>query len=66
MRSKFASISSKADAFCQRYLNDEYRQLVRTAVAALLFKTHRVIRNNCMSVRKKFPIKAGGEIVART
>jgi Domain of unknown function (DUF6398) len=32
MHSKFASITSKTDAFCQRYLNDEYRQLVRTAV----------------------------------
>jgi PAP2 superfamily len=29
MRSKFASISSKTDAFCQRYLNVEYRQLIR-------------------------------------
>jgi hypothetical protein len=29
MHSKFASITSKTDAFCQRYLNDEYRQLVR-------------------------------------
>ena len=38
MRSKFASITSKTDAFCQRYLNDEYRQLVRTAVAALCRK----------------------------
>ena len=38
MCSKFASISSKTDAFCQRYLNDEYRQLVRTAVAALCRK----------------------------
>jgi hypothetical protein len=38
MRNKFASISSKTDAFCQRYLNDEYRQLVRTAVAALCRK----------------------------
>src|SRR5438876_8305394 len=38
MRSKFASISSKTDAFCQRYLNDEYRQLVRTPVAALCRK----------------------------
>src|ERR1700758_2526701 len=34
MHSKFASITSKTDAFCQRYLNDEYRQLVRTAVAS--------------------------------
>ena len=40
MHSKFAtaSITSKTDAFCQRYLNDEYRQLVRTAVAALCRK----------------------------
>ena len=38
MRSKFASISSKTDTFCQRYLNDEYRQLVRTAIAALCRK----------------------------
>ena len=32
------SPTSKTDAFCQRYLNDEYRQLVRTAVAALCRK----------------------------
>ena len=38
MSSKFASISSKTDAFCQRYLNDEYRRLVRTAIAALCRK----------------------------
>ena len=38
MQSKFASITSKTDAFCQRYLNDEYSQLVRTAVAALCRK----------------------------
>src|ERR1700756_5237031 len=38
MHSKFASITSKTDAFCQRYLNDEYRHLVRTAVAALCRK----------------------------
>ena len=38
MQSKFANITSKTDAFCQRYLNDEYRQLVRTAVAALCRK----------------------------
>ena len=38
MHSKFASITSKTDAFCQRYLNDEYGQLVRTAVAALCRK----------------------------
>src|SRR6266403_6408516 len=38
MHSKFASITSKTDAFCQRYLNDEYRQLVRTALAALCRK----------------------------
>src|SRR5580700_11071681 len=38
MHSKFASITAKTDAFCQRYLNDEYRQLVRTAVAALCRK----------------------------
>ena len=38
MHSKFARITSKTDAFCQRYLNDEYRQLVRTAVAALCRK----------------------------
>src|SRR6266478_2253311 len=38
MHSKFASITSKTDAFCQRYLNAEYRQLVRTAVAALCRK----------------------------
>ena len=38
MHSKFANITSKTDAFCQRYLNDEYRQLVRTAVAALCRK----------------------------
>src|SRR5271165_1445309 len=31
MPSKFASISSKTDAFCQRYLNVEYRQLIRGA-----------------------------------
>ena len=31
-------VTSKTDAFCQRYLNDEYRQLVRTAVAALCRK----------------------------
>ena len=38
MHSKFASITSKTDAFCQRYLNDEYSQLVRIAVAALCRK----------------------------
>src|SRR5260370_5484165 len=38
MQSEFASITSKTDAVCQRYLNDEYRQLVRTAVAALCRK----------------------------
>ena len=38
VHSKFVSITSKTDAFCQRYLNDEYRQLVRTAVAALCRK----------------------------
>ena len=38
VHSKFASITSKTDAFCQRYLHDEYRQLVRTAVAALCRK----------------------------
>ena len=38
MHSKFASITSKTDAFCQRYLNEEYRQLVRTVVGALCRK----------------------------
>jgi hypothetical protein len=38
MRSKFAGITTKTDAFCQEYLNDEYMQFVRLAVAALCRK----------------------------
>lgn len=38
MRRKFAAITTKADAFCQQYLNEEYMQLIRLGVAALCRK----------------------------
>lgn len=38
MRSKFISITVKTDAFCQEYLNEEYKQLIRRVVATLCRK----------------------------
>ena len=38
MRSKFISITDKTDAFCQEYLNEEYKRLIRRTVAALCRK----------------------------
>jgi len=40
MHSKFASITSKTDPFFQRYLNDEYRQLVRQRLQHCAAKDH--------------------------
>lgn len=38
LRPKFDAITAKTDAFCQQHLDDEYRALVRKAVAALCRK----------------------------
>lgn len=38
MQEKFDSLAAKTDAFCQQYLNAEYQQLARTALAALARK----------------------------
>src|ERR1022692_4148775 len=38
MRRKFDGITAKTDAFCHQYLNEEYMQFVRLAVAALCRK----------------------------
>lgn len=38
MQDKFDSIRKETDAFCEQYLNDEYKQLVRFAIAALCRK----------------------------
>lgn len=38
LREKFDTIALSADAFCEQHLNDEYKQLVRQALAALCRK----------------------------
>jgi|SRR5450830_30493 len=38
MREKFDTIALSADAFCDQHLNDEYKQLIRLALAALCRK----------------------------
>jgi hypothetical protein len=38
MADKFASITTLTDSFCERHLNDEYRSMIRRAVAALARK----------------------------
>lgn len=35
MQEKFEAIAQATDAFCNQYLNDEYKQLIRQALAAL-------------------------------
>jgi hypothetical protein len=35
LREKFEAIALATDAFCDQYLNDEYKQLIRQALAAL-------------------------------
>ena len=38
MQDRFNSIKSRTDAFCERYLDDEYKELIRFAIAALCRK----------------------------
>jgi hypothetical protein len=38
MADKFASITTLTDSFCEQHLNDEYRSMIRRAVAALARK----------------------------
>jgi hypothetical protein len=38
MQGKFDNISKATDGFCKRYLNDEYKELIRFAIAALCRK----------------------------
>ncbi|MGH8474588.1 MAG: DUF6398 domain-containing protein [Methylococcales bacterium] len=38
LQEKFDSLTKATDAFCAQYLNDEYRQMVRFALAALCRK----------------------------
>ncbi len=38
MREKFEAIAQSTDAFCDQHLNDEYKQLIRQALAALCRK----------------------------
>jgi hypothetical protein len=38
MADKFASITTLTDLFCEQHLNDEYRSMIRRAVAALARK----------------------------
>ncbi len=38
MQDKFNEITEETDAFCEKYLNDEYKQTIRYAVAALCRK----------------------------
>ena len=38
MREKFDAIAQATDAFCEQHLNDEYKQLIRLALAALCRK----------------------------
>lgn len=38
MADKFASITTLSDSFCEQHLNDEYRSMIRLAVAALTRK----------------------------
>lgn len=38
LREKFDAIAQATDAFCEQHLNDEYKQLIRQALAALCRK----------------------------
>jgi hypothetical protein len=38
LQDKFDSIRKETDAFCEHYLNDEYKELIRFAIAALCRK----------------------------
>lgn len=38
MQDKFNNIKNKTDAFCEQYLDDEYKELIRFAIAALCRK----------------------------
>ncbi|SJM95882.1 conserved hypothetical protein [Crenothrix polyspora] len=38
MQDKFDSITKETDAFCEQYLNDEYKGVIRLAIAALCRK----------------------------